>query len=101
MGISRDLFNLLGNYLSGTFQRVVYNGQTWLWGIVLSGVPQGFILGPLFLLVNINDLPDGSKYNAKLFADDTSLFTIAKDKQESADVPNNELSLISKWAFNG
>ena len=29
-----------------------------------------------------------------------SLFTIVKDKQESADVLNNDLSLISKWAFN-
>ena len=66
MGISRDLFNLLGNYLSGTLQRVVYNGQTWLWRIVLSGIPQGFILGPLFLLVNISGLPNGSKYNANL-----------------------------------
>ena len=40
------------------------------------------------------------KCNTKFFADDTALFTIIKDKQESADVLNNDLSLISKWAFN-
>ena len=39
------------------------------------------------------------KSNAKLFADDTCLFTIVKDKQESTDVLNYDLSLISKWAF--
>ena len=40
------------------------------------------------------------KSNAKLFADDTSLFTIVKDKNESADVLNNDLLLISKWAYD-
>ena len=67
---------------------------------VLAGVPQGSILGPLLFLVYINDLPNGLKYNAKLFADDTSLFTIVKDKNESADVLNNNLLLISKWAYD-
>ena len=40
------------------------------------------------------------KSNAKLFADDTSLFTIVKDKNESADVLNNDLLLISKWTYD-
>ena len=100
MGISGDLFNLLENYLSVRLQRVVLNGQTSSWRPVLAGVPQGSILGPLLFLVYINDLPNKLKSNTELFADDTSLFTIVKDKQESADVLNNDLSLISKWAFN-
>ena len=45
-------------------------------------------------------MPNELKTNAKLFPDDTSPFTIIKDKQESADAPNNDLSLISKWNFN-
>ena len=36
----------------------------------------------------------------KLFADDTSPFTIVKDKNESAKTLNNDLLLISKWADN-
>ena len=40
------------------------------------------------------------KSNAKLFADDTSLFTVVKDKNESANVLNNDLILISRWAYN-
>ena len=78
MGISGELYDLLENYLSGRFQRVVLNGQT---SSFLAGVPQGSILGPLLFLVYISDLPDGLKSNGKLFADDTSLFTIAKDKK--------------------
>ena len=40
------------------------------------------------------------KSNVKLFADDTSLFTIVKDKNESANVLSNDLLLISRWAYN-
>ena len=36
----------------------------------------------------------------KLFTDDASCFTIVKDKTESADTLNNDLMLISKWAYN-
>ena len=99
MGISGELYNLLENYLSGRFQRVVLNGQTSSWRPVLAGVPQGSILGPLLFLVYINDLPDGLKSNAKLFADNTPLFTIGKDKNESANILNDDLQLISSWAY--
>ena len=91
MGISGDLLRI---------QRVILNGQTSSWRPVLAGAPQGSILGPLPFLVYINDLPNELKSNAKLFADDTSLFTIIKDKQESAYFPNKDQSLISKWDFN-
>ena len=80
MGISGHLFNLLENYLSCRLQRVVLNGQTSSWRPVLAGVPQGSTLGPLLSLVYTNDLPNELKANAKLFAADTSLFTIVKDK---------------------
>ena len=76
------------------------DGQTSLWRPVLAGVPQGSILGPLLFLVYINDLRNELKSNVKHFTDDTSLFTMVKDKQESVDVLNHDLSLISKWAFN-
>ena len=40
------------------------------------------------------------KSNAKFFADDASLFTIIKYVNEKANALNNDLSLISNWAFN-
>ena len=100
MGVSGELYNLLENYLSGRLQRVVLNGQTSLWRPVSAGVPQGSILGPLLFLVYINDLPNELKSNVKIFADDTSVFTIVKDKNENANTLNNDLMLISKWAYN-
>ena len=96
MGILGNLFNLYENYLSGRLQRVVLNGQTSSWRPALAGVPQGSILGPLLFLVYINDLPNELKSNGKLFADDMSLFSIVKDKQEKANILNHDLSLICK-----
>ena len=100
MSISGELCNLLGSYLAGSMQRVAINGQTSSWRPVLAGVPQGVFLGPLLSLICVNDLPNELKSNVKLFADDTSLFTIVKDKNESANTLNDDLILISKWAFN-
>ena len=54
MGISGELYNLLGN--SGRFQRVSLNGQTLPWRPVITGVPQDSILDSLLFLVYINPL---------------------------------------------
>ena len=100
MVISGELYNLLENCLSGRLLKVFLNGQTSSWRPVLAGVPQGSIFGPLLFLIYINDLPNKLKSNVKLFADDTSLFIIVKYKNESANSLNNDLMLISKWAYN-
>ena len=75
-GIRGKLLNLLEDYLSNRFQRVLLNGQESSWLPIKAGVPQGSILGPLLFLIYINDLPDGLNSISKLFADDTSLFSI-------------------------
>ena len=98
-GIRGKLLNLLKDYLSNKFQRVLLNGQESSWLPIKAGVPQGSILGPLLFLIYINDLPDGLNSIAKLFADDTSLFSIVQDPNESAKYLNLDLSVISQWAY--
>ena len=56
-------------------------------------------MGPLLFLIYINDLADGLSSNAKLFADDTSLFSVIHDVDASANELNNDLYQINKWAF--
>ena len=98
-GISGNLLNLLRDFLSERRQRVVLNVQASTWTNITPGVPQGSILGSLLFLIYINDLSEGLSTNAKLFADDTSLFSVIHDSQTSANVLNKDLEMIHNWAF--
>jgi len=44
------------------------------WAAILSGIPQGSVLGSILFVIFINDLPDVVSSTAKIFADDTKLF---------------------------
>ena len=55
------------------------NGQHTTWKNV-----EGSILGPLRFLIYVNDLPENLISNPKLFADNTSLFSVIRNKQFSA-----------------
>ena len=67
------LFTLIKDFLRNRQQRVVLKRKSSGWSSVKAGVPQGFVLGPLFFLVYMNDLFDNISSEAKLFADDTSI----------------------------
>ena len=98
-GISGKLLYGLSNYLKDRKQKVTLNGQVSSWIGVNVGVPQRSILGPLLLLAYINDLADGLSSNAKLFVNDTSLFSVIHDVDTSANELYNDLCQINKWAF--
>ena len=84
-------------FLKNREQRVVLKGQFSFWKKVNAGVPQGLILGPLLLLIYINDLPYGLQTNLKLFVDDTSLFSTGQDITTSTVSLNNDLTKVSEW----
>ena len=98
-GIGGPLLKILTDFLKSRKQRVVLNGQHSSWSDVLAGVPQGSILGPLLFLIYINDLSDGLQCNPKLFADDTSLFATVHNIKKATNDLNNDLTKITKWAF--
>ena len=50
-------------------------------------------------LVYINDICSNLSTNVKLFADDTSLFSIVNDANKSFDILSNNLCVISNWAY--
>ena len=86
-----NLLKLFHSYLDNRQQTVVLNGQYSTWAPVLASVPQGSTLGPLLLLIYINDLPENLKSLAKLFADDTSFFSVVCNATESSNVLNEDL----------
>ena len=89
---------LLKTFLNNRHQRVVLNGKSSIWSPITAGVLQGSVLGPLLFLIYINDLVDNISSEAKLFADDTSLFTVVYDLDIAAGQLNRDLKVISNWA---
>ena len=69
-------------------------------------MPQGSVLGPLFFLIYVNDQPQGLNSEVKVFADDTSLFSIVNCVNTSALSLNSDLLKIQdrtyqwKMSFN-
>ena len=50
-------------------------------------------------MIYINDLTEGLTTNVKLFADDTSLFSVVHDTQTSANDLNKDLKITNNWVF--
>ena len=98
-GISGQLLNLLSEFLNERYQKTVLNGKSSDWRMIMAGVPQGSVLGPLLPLVYVNDLVDNLISDVRLFADDTSLFHAVTDADISADALNHDVKAIENWAF--
>ena len=62
-------------------------------------MPQGSVFGPLFFLIYVNNLVDNISSEAKLFADDTSLFTVVYDVDIATNKLNRDLEVISTLAY--
>ena len=98
-GITGNLLEPLAIFLKDRKQRIVLNGKVFNWAYITAGVSQGSILGPLMLFFYINDLATALSSNAKIFADDTSLFSVTHDINTLANKLNNDSVKINIWAF--
>ena len=100
LNLDPNIVSWVRNYLSDRSQCVVINGVCSEYLPVISGVPQGSVLGPLLFLIYINDLTDldismGSKI--VLYADDILLYRPVSSDSDFVSL-QRDINMIQTWA---
>ena len=96
-GLDKSFLAWIQSYLTNRYQGV------WIDHILSSflpcdiGVPQGSILGPLFFLLSVNDLPSLLSCEIDQYADDSTLTATAKSTQEINNILEENCALVSNW----
>ena len=98
-GVKGNVHRWIQNFLTGRRQAVVVDGVFSKQESVLSGVPQGTVLGPLLFLLHINDLPQSvdPETRCRLFADDCLLYRKIESVEDQV-VLQNDLRRLQLWA---
>ena len=96
-GIEETALRLFESYLNERQQYVDFDGTPSNYNRILTGVPQGSILGPLLFIIYINDIAQSSNhFNFIIYADDTTLCSTLKINADATQL-NMELNNVSRW----
>ena len=96
-GIDGNIRKWITDYLTNRTQIVMVNGEESMSAPVISGIPQGTVLGPILFVVYINDLLDNINSEGFLFADDTKIFRKVTSP-EDAHVLQSDINSLEKWS---
>ena len=96
-GIRGTLHQWLTNFLTRRTMKVVLEGIESVGVPVVSGVPQGTVLGPLLFLCHINDLPDSVTSQVRLFADDCLLYRQINSANDHT-ILQQDIENLESWA---
>ena len=96
-GIGGKTLKWIDSFLCFRQQRVVVNGVKSDWAPVLSGVPQGTVLGPLLFSLYINDISSDIESEIRLFADDCVCYREIKDEEDTLKL-QRDIDRLGSWA---
>ena len=96
-GIGGKTLKWIGSFLCFRQQRVVVNGVKSDWAPVLSGVPQGTVLGPLLFSLYINDISSDTESEIRLFADYCVCYRETKDEEDPVKL-QRDIDRLGSWA---
>jgi len=96
-GIHGAMVKWIESFLVNRKQRVKINGVQSCTHPVVSGVPQGSVLGPVLFLTYINDMPDNIESTLKMFADDTKIY-LQTNTEEQCRSLQEDLGKLTKWS---
>ena len=96
-GVKGPILRWIQAFLEDRTQNVVVEGKHSPAAPVLSGVPQGTVLGPLLFLLFINDLPSVVKSQVRLFADDCLMYRPIHSIQDQMSL-QSDLKSLEEWA---
>lgn len=95
-GIRGETLKWIQDFLSKRTQSVLLEGHKSGPLDVISGVPQGTVIGPLLFLAYINDLPQSTSSEARLFADDCLVYRKIKNVKD-AETLQDDLNKLQEW----
>ena len=95
-GIRGSTHKWISPWLSERSQKVMLDGQASDPVPVLSGVPQGSVLGSVLFLIFINDLPENIRSSVRLFADDNVLYRYIKSPMD-CQIFQDDLNNLAQW----
>ena len=96
-GYRGKILNLLTSYLHDRKQFIASGEITSCILEVVTGVPQGSVLGPFLFIIYINDIDNCSSFDNSLFADDAALLLSADHVKQLKKVVKKEVQLLHEW----
>ena len=97
-GIKNNELEWFSDYLFSRKAVVAFNSCLSEEQVLLTGVPQGSIIGPLLFLVSFNDAVEVMEYSSILmYADDTVLYVAGKEIDSIENKLSKEMDNLSEW----
>jgi hypothetical protein len=96
-GVRGNLLSWIKAFLTNRSQEVTVNGSISSSSPVISGIPQGTVLGPVLFVMYINDLLDNVSSGGLMFADDTKIYRQITTRDDALQL-QDDITKLEEWS---